>query len=75
MRVSALMTQSSRRTVGSHTQCWLSQVMVPLIYAPMLPLIRITLRNQPVLRDRVFAVAVLGMCFLYDARVCFFTYH
>jgi hypothetical protein len=27
-------------------------LIAPLIYAPMLPLIRITLRDRPVLRDR-----------------------
>ena len=27
-------------------------LVAPLIYGPMLPLIRITFRNQPVLRDR-----------------------
>ncbi|XP_048321497.1 uncharacterized protein LOC107432361 [Ziziphus jujuba] len=34
--------------------------LVPLIYAPVLPLIRITLRKNPVLRDRVFGVVLAG---------------
>jgi hypothetical protein len=38
-----------------------AQLMMPLIYAPLLPLIRISLRDRPVFRDRVFGTAVLGM--------------
>ncbi|XAR53283.1 hypothetical protein NMG60_11021779 [Bertholletia excelsa] len=34
--------------------------MVPLIYAPILPLIRIQLRHNPVLRDRLFTVVLAG---------------
>ncbi|PSS13821.1 Protein sickie like [Actinidia chinensis var. chinensis] len=34
--------------------------MVPLIYAPVLPLIRIQLRHSPVLRDRLFAAVLAG---------------
>ncbi|KAG0563007.1 hypothetical protein M758_9G187000 [Ceratodon purpureus] len=32
--------------------------LVPLLYAPVLPLIRIGLRRQPVLRDRLFGVVL-----------------
>eukprot|EP00250_Pteridium_aquilinum_P033317 c5446_g1_i1 orf=252-488(-) len=50
--------------------------LVPLVYAPVLPLIRIGLRHKPVLRDRLFTV-VLGAALahgiylvtdLYDAE-------
>ncbi|KAL4563974.1 hypothetical protein LXL04_028023 [Taraxacum kok-saghyz] len=34
--------------------------LVPLIYAPVLPLIRLTLRHQPVLRDRLFTAVLVG---------------
>eukprot|EP00850_Spirogloea_muscicola_P019380 SM000189S04097 [mRNA] locus=s189:95690:96648:+ [translate_table: standard] len=34
------------------------EYLVPLVYAPILPLIRISLRSRPVLRDRVFLGAV-----------------
>ncbi|KAA8535044.1 hypothetical protein F0562_030047 [Nyssa sinensis] len=34
--------------------------MLPLIYAPVLPLIRIQLRRNPVLRDRLFAAVLAG---------------
>merc|ERR1711915_1087750 len=40
--------------------------LVPLIYAPTLPLIKITLKRQPVLRDRLFFL-VLGGAFLHGA--------
>jgi len=33
--------------------------MVPLLYAPALPLVRIVLRNHPVIRDRVFLGGIL----------------
>ncbi|XP_047328202.1 uncharacterized protein LOC124931718 [Impatiens glandulifera] len=39
---------------------------VPLIYAPILPLIRIQLRRNPVLRDRVF-FGVLAGAFVHGA--------
>ena len=29
-------------------------LVAPLIYGPMLPIIRITFKNRPVLRDRLF---------------------
>ncbi|XP_024388214.1 uncharacterized protein [Physcomitrium patens] len=32
--------------------------LVPIIYAPILPLIRISLKKQPILRDRVFGVVL-----------------
>ncbi|KAL2622441.1 hypothetical protein R1flu_002646 [Riccia fluitans] len=38
--------------------------LMPLVYAPILPLIRIGLRKQPVLRDRLFTV-VLGAALLH----------
>ncbi|XP_061345298.1 uncharacterized protein LOC133291118 [Gastrolobium bilobum] len=34
--------------------------LLPLIYAPVLPLIRISLRHKPVLRDRLFAAVLAG---------------
>ncbi|KAJ8644433.1 hypothetical protein MRB53_006181 [Persea americana] len=34
--------------------------LLPLIYAPILPLIRIGLRKNPVLRDRVFTAVLAG---------------
>ncbi|XP_071737234.1 uncharacterized protein [Rutidosis leptorrhynchoides] len=34
--------------------------LVPLIYAPVLPLIRLTLRHKPVLRDRLFTAVLVG---------------
>ncbi|KAK1437521.1 hypothetical protein QVD17_03314 [Tagetes erecta] len=34
--------------------------LIPLVYAPVLPLIRLTLRHKPVLRDRLFTGVLLG---------------
>ncbi|CAM8942509.1 unnamed protein product [Rhodiola kirilowii] len=34
--------------------------LVPLIYAPALPLIRLSLRRNPVLRDRLFTAVLIG---------------
>ncbi|KAM7263466.1 hypothetical protein ACFE04_001149 [Oxalis oulophora] len=34
--------------------------LVPLVYAPALPLIRLSLRNKPVLRDRLFGLVLAG---------------
>ncbi|CAJ2634844.1 uncharacterized protein LOC123882310 [Trifolium pratense] len=34
--------------------------LVPLIYAPVLPLIRLSLRHKPVLRDRLFTAVLAG---------------
>ncbi|ESQ28396.1 hypothetical protein EUTSA_v10019233mg [Eutrema salsugineum] len=34
--------------------------LVPLIYAPVLPLIRLSLRHKPVLRDRLFGLVLAG---------------
>ncbi|CAN1122574.1 hypothetical protein LINPERPRIM_LOCUS2799 [Linum perenne] len=34
--------------------------LVPLIYAPVLPLIRLSLRRNPVLRDRLFTAVLAG---------------
>ncbi|KAG2407899.1 uncharacterized protein HKW66_Vig0027210 [Vigna angularis] len=34
--------------------------LIPLIYAPVLPLIRLTLRHKPVLRDRLFTAVLAG---------------
>ncbi|KAJ4708330.1 hypothetical protein OWV82_018292 [Melia azedarach] len=34
--------------------------LVPLVYAPVLPLIRIGLRKNPVLRDRLFTAVLAG---------------
>ncbi|KAM7509424.1 hypothetical protein LguiA_019877 [Lonicera macranthoides] len=34
--------------------------LIPLIYAPVLPLIRLTLRHRPVLRDRLFTGVLVG---------------
>ncbi|XP_021764528.1 uncharacterized protein LOC110729123 [Chenopodium quinoa] len=35
-------------------------LMLPLIYAPVLPLIRISLRHKPVIRDRLFTAVLVG---------------
>ncbi|KAI0492128.1 hypothetical protein M5K25_024571 [Dendrobium thyrsiflorum] len=35
-------------------------LLLPLIYAPILPLIRIGLRRKPVLRDRLFYGVLAG---------------
>ncbi|KAE9601840.1 hypothetical protein Lalb_Chr13g0302091 [Lupinus albus] len=40
--------------------------LFPLIYAPVLPLIRLSLRHKPVLRDRLFA-AVLAGAFIHGS--------
>ncbi|XP_051131153.1 uncharacterized protein LOC127251481 [Andrographis paniculata] len=34
--------------------------LIPLIYAPVLPLIRLSLRHRPVLRDRLFTGVLVG---------------
>ncbi|KAK7330157.1 hypothetical protein VNO77_24343 [Canavalia gladiata] len=34
--------------------------LVPLVYAPVLPLIRLSLRHRPVLRDRLFTAVLAG---------------
>ncbi|KAI6681734.1 uncharacterized protein LOC115691513 [Syzygium oleosum] len=34
--------------------------LVPLIYAPVLPLIRLSLRKNPVVRDRLFTLVLAG---------------
>ncbi|KAB5533804.1 hypothetical protein DKX38_016890 [Salix brachista] len=34
--------------------------LVPLVYAPVLPLIRLTLRKNPVVRDRLFTAVLVG---------------
>ncbi|XP_040371235.1 uncharacterized protein LOC112187783 isoform X1 [Rosa chinensis] len=34
--------------------------LIPLIYAPVLPLIRLTLRKNPVVRDRLFTAVLVG---------------
>ncbi|XP_062148917.1 uncharacterized protein LOC133857647 isoform X1 [Alnus glutinosa] len=34
--------------------------LVPLVYAPVLPLIRLSLRKNPVLRDRLFTLVLAG---------------
>ncbi|KAK2357764.1 hypothetical protein P8452_77009 [Trifolium repens] len=34
--------------------------LFPLIYAPVLPLIRLSLRHKPVLRDRLFTAVLAG---------------
>ncbi|XP_015578016.2 uncharacterized protein LOC8269548 isoform X2 [Ricinus communis] len=34
--------------------------LVPLVYAPILPLIRIALRRNPVVRDRLFTAVLAG---------------
>ncbi|GJZ67571.1 hypothetical protein Tco_0630811 [Tanacetum coccineum] len=44
-----------RQTKGSSFK-----FLVPLIYAPVLPLIRLTLRHKPVLRDRLFTAVLVG---------------
>ncbi|XP_010533182.1 PREDICTED: uncharacterized protein LOC104809007 [Tarenaya hassleriana] len=34
--------------------------LVPLVYAPVLPLVRLSLRHKPVLRDRLFTLVLAG---------------
>ncbi|KAI4344085.1 hypothetical protein L6164_011356 [Bauhinia variegata] len=34
--------------------------LFPLVYAPVLPLIRLSLRHRPVLRDRLFTAVLAG---------------
>ncbi|KAK4753942.1 hypothetical protein SAY87_002046 [Trapa incisa] len=34
--------------------------LVPLVYAPILPLIRISLRKNPAVRDRLFTLVLAG---------------
>ncbi|KAM5580234.1 hypothetical protein ABKV19_009797 [Rosa sericea] len=34
--------------------------LIPLIYDPVLPLIRLTLRKNPVVRDRLFTAVLVG---------------
>ncbi|KAH6783422.1 SH3/FCH domain protein [Perilla frutescens var. hirtella] len=34
--------------------------LIPLIYAHVLPLVRLTLQHKPVLRDRVFGAVLVG---------------
>ncbi|XVF88432.1 hypothetical protein PTKIN_Ptkin19aG0050700 [Pterospermum kingtungense] len=34
--------------------------LVPLVYAPVLPLIRLSLRKNPVMRDRLFTLVLAG---------------
>ena len=36
------------------------KLLVPLLYAPMLPLIRIALRHNPDLRVKAYGAAILG---------------
>lgn len=46
-------------TFNAQRRSSLQKNAVPLLYAPLLPLIRLSLRSRPVLRDRVFAAAIL----------------
>eukprot|EP00897_Mesotaenium_endlicherianum_P003991 jgi/Mesen1/361/ME000001S02678 len=46
------------------------ELLLPLVYAPLLPLIRIGLRKQPQLRDRVFTVGV-GAALLHGAYLVY----
>ena len=41
---------------------------VPLLYAPLLPLIRLTLRHNPPVRDAAFAAAV-GVALLHAGYI------
>ncbi|CAI7776720.1 unnamed protein product [Closterium sp. NIES-53] len=41
-------------------------LLTPILYAPLFPLIRITLRHKPKLRDRLFVTAVAS-AFLHGA--------
>ncbi|WCJ29702.1 hypothetical protein M5689_011319 [Euphorbia peplus] len=53
---------SNHEVVARHHQRRGSQFkfLIPLIYAPVLPLIRIALRRNPVVRDRVFTAVLAG---------------
>ena len=46
------------------------RMMVPLLYAPLLPLIRLGLRQNPPLRDAVFGAAV-GTALLHAGYIMF----
>jgi len=41
----------------------LRKFSVPIMYAPLLPLIRVSLRHNPPLRDKVFAGSILVALF------------
>ncbi|XP_024526920.1 uncharacterized protein LOC112345102 isoform X2 [Selaginella moellendorffii] len=58
-------TSSIRQQQGRQPEF---KYIVPLIYAPILPLIRLAFRKNPEVRDRVFAVA-LGMAFVHGGYV------
>ncbi|OEL26535.1 hypothetical protein BAE44_0012442 [Dichanthelium oligosanthes] len=45
-------------------------LLLPLVYAPVLPLIRIGLRHKPVLRDRLF-YGVLAGAFAHGAYLMY----
>ncbi|KAK9697779.1 hypothetical protein RND81_08G060900 [Saponaria officinalis] len=45
-------------------------LLLPLIYAPVLPLIRITLKHKPVLRDRLF-FGVLAGAFIHGTYLVY----
>ncbi|XP_038699039.1 uncharacterized protein LOC119996467 isoform X2 [Tripterygium wilfordii] len=47
--------------------------LVPLVYAPILPLIRLSLRRNPVLRDRLFFGVLVG-AFAHGAYLVSDTY-
>ncbi|KAK9268958.1 hypothetical protein L1049_000724 [Liquidambar formosana] len=46
--------------VRRHNKAAPYKFLLPLVYAPVLPLIRIALRKKPVLRDRLFTGVLVG---------------
>lgn len=59
--------RAHRRRQESRGPSW--QFLLPLAYAPLLPLIRIGFRSQPMLRDRLFTAAV-GAALLHGGYLC-----
>lgn len=75
-RISVFMDSQSDSQVIRRRKGPAFEYLVPLIYAPALPLIRIALRHKPVLRDRLFYGVLAGafahgtylLTDLYDAE-------
>lgn len=47
-----------RRMNDERRRRTLNQFAIPFLYAPLLPLIRVSLRHRPAIRDRAFAGAI-----------------
>lgn len=55
---SALSPEDIRRLNEERRASSLRKFMVPLFYAPLLPLIRVSFRHRPKLRDKLFAAGI-----------------